>query len=150
MSRPTPAGNTAAWSTLGEIQRANADAGGYWFSPGAVRFFDSTAFDHIYGGNWFVYRNRFTTSDGVTETYWKVAHAGPDGQVYSDAVDWSITVGPVGSSYATKAAAVNHALALEAGRIGCECVGCDGARRRHSGTVTRHVDLAGDLGAEEL
>ena len=141
-----PTETTSQWATIGEIRRANHLKGGYWFSDGATRFFDSKLENVIYGGNWFVYRNRFTTSDGVTTDYWKVAHALPNGEVHGDAVDWSITVGPVGSSYATAEEARTHARNLEAGKIGCECVGCDAARSREPGLATKHSDLAGDLG----
>lgn len=43
--------------TMPEIRRANADAGLYFFSPGAMRFFRSRVHDRVYqgpGGVFFV------------------------------------------------------------------------------------------------
>lgn len=40
--------------TIEEIKEANADKGGYWFSEGALAFFNSIVYPTVYGGQWFI------------------------------------------------------------------------------------------------
>lgn len=99
--------------TLAEIKRANRDAGRFFFSPGAMRFFDTLLIDCVYGGAWFVYRNRFHASDESTTNFWKVSHALPDGEIHSLLTDFE-----------TEETATRLALELEAGRVDCTCTHC--------------------------
>ena len=111
---------TSTYLTLDEIKRANRKAGGHWFSPDAMRFFDTdlTESDVIYGGAWFVHSNTFHPTEGEPITFWKVAHAHPDGRIHD--ADSGLTAdqrddGHNGIGFATLDAARAYALGLEAG-----------------------------------
>lgn len=43
---------------IGKIRRRNAAAGQYFFSPGAMRFFDSIVYSKVYGGRYFITSER--------------------------------------------------------------------------------------------
>lgn len=42
------------FTTIAEIKRANREAGFYFFSPSAMRFFGSRVLPTVYGGRYFV------------------------------------------------------------------------------------------------
>ena len=44
--------------TMEEVKAANKAMGRYWFSPGAMRFFQSRAGSELYGGKYFVSSER--------------------------------------------------------------------------------------------
>ena len=132
----------SAYLTIDEIIEANRRAGGLWFSDDAMRFFGTripgvgpgemrAADALVYGGGWFVYSNAFTTSDGVTTIYWKVAHALPDGEVCGDGLPWGTgDKYEANGSVGTELDARRYALTLENGTADCQCVRCDAERRR--------------------
>ena len=47
------------YKTIDEIKQANEDAGRFWFSPGALRFFNSHIHSPVFGGRYFVSSERF-------------------------------------------------------------------------------------------
>lgn len=106
------------YSTLAEIKAANHRTGGFWFSPDTMRFFETELVDVVYGGSWFVYSNTIRYSDGTGQTFWKVAHALPNGEVAGDSIPLSK------DRDESREAAEAWALDLEAGRKTCDCYRC--------------------------
>lgn len=86
------------YETIEQIKAANEEAGRYFFSPGAMRFFDSRILDGVYGGRYFV-----TSEKGDwpgAERGYTIREAHEDGDV--------TTVGEL-QEYATREEAINAA-----------------------------------------
>jgi hypothetical protein len=66
--------------SIGEIEQANEDAGGHWFSPGAIAFFNSGIHGDLFAGRYFISDERpdFEDSSGRA---WTIRWARPDGSI---------------------------------------------------------------------
>jgi len=80
--------------TMDQIKQANHEAGGYWFSPGARRFFRSRLGRTVYRGRYFVSSEQ---QDDNHPRRYTIRRAGDDGRIS--------TVGEF-QEYATRANAV--------------------------------------------
>lgn len=72
--------------TYGQLVTANSEAGLYFFTPGAKRFFNATVCRTVYAGSdgwYFVEGTRFDLEDPDYPTRWTVRKATPDGKVHT-------------------------------------------------------------------
>jgi hypothetical protein len=64
--------------TMYDIRKANEQAGNYFFTPDAMRFFRSRVHDDVYGAGFFVTSEQF---DYGYPRYYTVRFARPDGSI---------------------------------------------------------------------
>jgi len=67
---------TRTWKNISEVKQANADAGGYWFSPGAMRFFKTRIVSGIIKDRYFVTAE--TGPSGVERYSARIVNDGAD------------------------------------------------------------------------
>tara|TARA_A100001391_G_scaffold188664_1_gene159444 strand:- start:34 stop:360 length:327 start_codon:yes stop_codon:yes gene_type:complete len=87
---------------IDHIKRVNARAGRYFFSPESMRIFQTTIYDKVYGGRFFVIRDRvddpyYATMPSEEDFRYKAMQALKDGSI--------LTVG----TFETKAEAIAEA-----------------------------------------
>lgn len=68
--------NTRTWTNISEVRKANADAGGYWFSPASMRFFKTRIVSGIIKGRYFVTAE--TGPSGVERFSARIVNDGAD------------------------------------------------------------------------
>jgi hypothetical protein len=66
-----------SYASIEEIKQANADNDGYWFSPGAMRYFGSRISKEVIGGCLFVTSEDFPASGRL----YSIRHADPNGKI---------------------------------------------------------------------
>ena len=56
---------TTTYRNMDDVRKANADAGHYFFEPGALQFLRSRIGNTLYGGRYFITSEQFVGSDHV-------------------------------------------------------------------------------------
>lgn len=64
--------------TIDDIKRANAELGHFFFSAGAMRFFDSRIHRKVYAGRYFITSERY---DAETPRLYTIRRANDDGSI---------------------------------------------------------------------
>jgi hypothetical protein len=71
-----------SYASIDEIREANAQAtrdGGYWFSDGAMAFFNSIVYPDIYHGRYFITSESYDGSDAARA--YSIRRANDDGTI---------------------------------------------------------------------
>ena len=72
----------STFRTIAEIKAANTAGGFFFFTPGAMRFFNSRVLRGVIGDRFFVTSERYVPSDGVPEArLYTVRRCNDDGSV---------------------------------------------------------------------
>lgn len=68
--------------TIRQVRAINRDAGGLWFEPDTMAFFNSRIHDVVYAGRWFVSGETFEHADGTRDAErYTVRELMPDGRI---------------------------------------------------------------------